>query len=446
MHRLLSRLSVGAATSPANSFTQALDHFDATNTQTFQQRYVIDSTYAKGASSPVVYYICGEGDCINDELGPPGSEWAWGLAQALGAHIVALEHRYYGQSQPFAQQTAANFTWLTVEQAIEDLATFQKWAVSTQGLSGKWVAIGGSYPADLAAIYRLKHPELVSGAIASSACAQFSNGTDDSDRVAAQTAGASCTQAFRAQVLTPIVNALGNETAMAPIKAAFDAADIPDDLDFLGTVTGMAIFAIQETGAQEFCAALQGSDPLTSFATFMKSSVATWGTRLVYWSYAGMGSTDATQFEGAIGMRQWMYQGCTEEGQFSAVVMMANPDTTASLSSALTNSLPGKYCAQYFNQNSIPPIDQMNAEYYQPLLDPTKASNILFVSGSNDPACFPYSISKENGNDTNPDTTTFTVQGGSHCEDLEPPQASDSASLQQARSLEVQLATQWTSN
>jgi len=138
-----------------------------------------------------------------------------------------------------------------------------------------------------------------------------------------------------------------------------------------------------------------------------------------------------------------MYQGCTEEGVFSATVTKANPDTRFSLSSTLTDALPAKYCQAYFGLNHPPVTDEMNEKYYKPLLDPS-TSNILFVSGSSDPACFPYSISKENGNATNPNTTTFTVQGGSHCEDLLPPSDTDSASLRQARSLELQLARRWT--
>lgn len=423
-------------------YPQTLDHFNPSDQRTFQQRYVFDSSFAQtGLSSPVVLYVCGEGNCMDGEL--DGSSFASVLARSLGAHLVALEHRYYGASQPFDQMTADNLKFLSIEQAIEDLATFQKWLTANQGLTGKWVAIGGSYPADLAAIYRLKHPELVSGAIASSACAIFTQGTIDSDKVAAQTAGASCVAKYRTNILLPIQMAIGNPAAMAPIKAAFDASDITDDLDFLGTVSGMSIFDVQEYGAAGFCEALDATDALTSYAEFMKNFVTAWGTRLINWSYTGTMSTQATLYEGALGFRQWSYQACTQEGVFSAAVMKANPDTAESLSSTLTDALPEKYCGIFFGITTPPAIDEMNAKYYQPLLDPS-TSNILFISGSNDPACFPYSISKENGNATNPNTATFTVQGGSHCEDLQAPASTDSASLQQARALEIQLATQWT--
>jgi pimeloyl-ACP methyl ester carboxylesterase len=422
-----------------SKFSQRIDHFNPNDSRTFQQRYVFDTKYAKaGAASPVVFYICGEGNCMDGELG--GSEQQ--LAEKLGANLVALEHRFYGESQPFAQMTASNLAYLTMEQAIEDLAEFQKWISATEGLTGKWVAIGGSYPADLAAVYRLKHPELVSGAIASSACAKFSQGTDDSDRVAAQAAGSSCVKKYRDNILEPILLARGDRAAMAPYKAAFDAADITDDLDFIGALTGMAIFDVQEMGAHEFCASLDAADPLKGFALHFNSFIRDWGTRLIDWSYTGLASTAASRYEGSLGFRQWVYQGCTQIGVFSAAIMKANANTAESLSSVLTDSLPAKYCEALFGLAQPPTIDEMNRRYYAPMLAPS-TSNILFVSGSNDPACFPFSISKENGNDTNPNTRTFTVQGGTHCEDLQPPRLTDSSSLQQARALELELAEEW---
>jgi hypothetical protein len=232
---------------------------------------------------------------------------------------------------------------------------------------------------------------------------------------------------------------------MAPIKKTFDAADIPDDLDFVGTMTGMAIAEVQYGGAKAFCASLNAPDPMRSYAKTFSAFVTTFGgKRLVNWSYGGNLDPKSSLYESFFGFRQWIYQACTQEGLYTAAVMKANPDTTLSLSSSLTDPLPEKYCGIYFGVQTPPDIDGMNKKYYLPLLDPSKASNILFVSGDNDPACFPDAIAVENGNATNPGTTAFTVKGGTHCQDLDPPTAQDSDSLKQARLLEVQLATKWT--
>ena len=163
------RLPIPATLTPG-IFQQNIDHSGQLSGQTFDQRYWVDSSSAPPASlaktAPVIFHICGEGD-VDDSyfLHDNAIEWA----KALGAHLVYLEHRYYGKSIPFSDFSAEHMKYLTLDNEIEDLATFQKWISSTQGWTGKWVTVGGSYSGTISAIYRYVHPELVSGALASSA-------------------------------------------------------------------------------------------------------------------------------------------------------------------------------------------------------------------------------------------------------------------------------------
>lgn len=148
-------------------FQQNIDHFGQVPGQTFHQRYWIDSEFARNPeSAPVIFHICGEGNA-EDGYFLDDNAIAW--AQALGAHLVYLEHRYYGQSLPFADLTTDHLQFLTLGNVIEDLATFQQWLSAANSWNGKWISVGGSYSGTLSAIYRLKHPELDSGALASSA-------------------------------------------------------------------------------------------------------------------------------------------------------------------------------------------------------------------------------------------------------------------------------------
>jgi pimeloyl-ACP methyl ester carboxylesterase len=148
-------------------FQQNIDHFGQLAGQAFGQRYWIDSEYASQTDdAPVLYHICGEGDVDQSYfLSDNAIEWA----KTLGAHLVYLEHRYYGQSLPFADLSADHLQYLTLGNVIEDLASFQQWVTANQGWKGKWISLGGSYSGTLSAIYRQKHPELVVGALASSA-------------------------------------------------------------------------------------------------------------------------------------------------------------------------------------------------------------------------------------------------------------------------------------
>ena len=93
------------------------------------------------------------------------------------ALMFALEHRYYGCHNmsacpvtDFSNQTRA-LKYLSSHQAIEDVANFVRQSNQAHGLTkaNRWVTFGGSYPGMLAGWSRLRHPELIHAAVASSA-------------------------------------------------------------------------------------------------------------------------------------------------------------------------------------------------------------------------------------------------------------------------------------
>ena len=96
------------------------------------------------------------------------------MAEKTNALIIALEHRYYGDSLPFRQESfeTSNMKYLSSKQALRDIAFFieqvkrNKWYnISDQN---KWITVGGSYSGALSAWFRAKYPHLTVGAIASS--------------------------------------------------------------------------------------------------------------------------------------------------------------------------------------------------------------------------------------------------------------------------------------
>lgn len=77
-------------------FTQKLNHFDASDSRTWQQKYYVNGS-SLGMNGPVFLMIGGEG--------PLRATWvAVGAmvqyAQKYGALVLALEHRFYGDSHP----------------------------------------------------------------------------------------------------------------------------------------------------------------------------------------------------------------------------------------------------------------------------------------------------------------------------------------------------------
>jgi lysosomal Pro-X carboxypeptidase len=104
----------------------------------------------------------------------------------LGALVVALEHRFYGESQPFDNLSNDNLRYLTSEQAYDadllrltiyslaDLAVFIQWVKSQtdDADNSPVVTFGCSYSGALAAWFRMKYPTVTIGSIASSAPVQ----------------------------------------------------------------------------------------------------------------------------------------------------------------------------------------------------------------------------------------------------------------------------------
>jgi len=94
--------------------------------RTFAQRYWVTTDYFNPKNGSVFLYICGEGTCngFNKARLYPAV-----LAQQYSALILTLEHRYYGLSVPLGQGSLKlnNMQFLTLDNALADLAYFIKW-------------------------------------------------------------------------------------------------------------------------------------------------------------------------------------------------------------------------------------------------------------------------------------------------------------------------------
>ncbi len=147
-------------------FTQSVDHFGFNLIDTYQQRYIISDKYWQGSDNPIFFYTGNEGDiqwfCEN-------TGFVWEQAEQLGALVVFAEHRYYGNSMPYGPKSydKANLNYLTSEQALADYAYLIKYIKSSRPGSEKSavIAFGGSYGGMLAAWFRMKYPNIVTGAL-----------------------------------------------------------------------------------------------------------------------------------------------------------------------------------------------------------------------------------------------------------------------------------------
>jgi len=139
------------------TFDQQLDH---TNPKlgTFKQRYWYSTEFWKGPGSPIIVTTPGEQSASGFNSTYFGLKRLPGLfAQQLGAAVILLEHRYWGQSSPFESLTVKNLQYLTLENAIKDLSFFATnftLPFDTSGGSAPseapWIFTGGSYAGALA--------------------------------------------------------------------------------------------------------------------------------------------------------------------------------------------------------------------------------------------------------------------------------------------------------
>jgi pimeloyl-ACP methyl ester carboxylesterase len=159
-----SSLSRGPSPNPSYTvFLQRAEHSEKMS-PVWKQRVLINSAFALDDSAPALVYLGPAGPIDPESL----HGYITTLARTYRAHIVAPEHRFYGESYPERRLVMSALKSHTVENAIEDVATF----IRDFSLNGKKLRnvllVGSDFGATLAAWLRVRYPDLTVGAIAAS--------------------------------------------------------------------------------------------------------------------------------------------------------------------------------------------------------------------------------------------------------------------------------------
>ncbi|EPE10865.1 serine peptidase [Ophiostoma piceae UAMH 11346] len=171
VHQDAARLAADASSNGGAvqaTFQQILNHSDPSQ-GTFSQRYWYNTDYWTGPGAPVVVFTPGE-SAANRYTGYLTNRTITGqFAKAIGGAIVMIEHRYWGESSPYAELTTKNLQHLTLANNIADITYFARnvqlgfdnstRANNTDGGSSglqnaphaPWVFSGGSYAGALSA-------------------------------------------------------------------------------------------------------------------------------------------------------------------------------------------------------------------------------------------------------------------------------------------------------
>ncbi|KAF4672016.1 Thymus-specific serine protease [Perkinsus chesapeaki] len=161
---------------------QAVDHDLGPEKGTFSQTYLINKDYFDDNKPLLFIYIADDisSDVVGYEVTIP--------AQTLKAAMVALEHRYFGDSKPTSDVSATRLKkLLTIPQTLEDIRSSASYitGVLSPATPMKIVLFGSSYTGSLASWARQLYPDLFIGAVASASPFDIKVAYDPYDSVAA---------------------------------------------------------------------------------------------------------------------------------------------------------------------------------------------------------------------------------------------------------------------
>jgi pimeloyl-ACP methyl ester carboxylesterase len=346
-------------------------------------------------------------------------------ATRLHAHLVALEHRYYGKSMPVPDQSPANMKYLSTGQALADLADFIKSMRQTSDLTGPWIIEGGSYPGSLAAYFRALYPDLVVGALASSAPVKAQVDFPEFDEHEARALGVDCAKNVR-RLINAFDSAVANDPVeLAKIKTTFGlSADASNDE--MAQTLDVGDF-IDEGHIDTLCTAVKTSNIDQAFSALSSLLAA------MQENAPSDQATSATEAQNGL---SWLWQLCTEYGYFQRA--SSNRDLSVK-SSLLTLDSMTYDCRAAFGVSGLGQADATNAQYYARL---AQATRVLYVNGSNDPWS-ELSIVADTPDALQRDVHTIVIPGTAHVWDLFPSSATDLPALQTARDATDKILLRW---
>lgn len=295
-------------------FDQLLDHYDYSSKATWRQRYWVMDTFFNPKNGSVILYICGEWVCSGITAGLGG---VTEIAAATNSLVVTLEHRFYGRSMPFGEDSlnTGNLKYLNTEQALKDLAYFltQFKAKNDFGVTNHpWITVGGSYPGAMTAWFRYKYPHLTIGSLSSSgvvnAIEDFT-AFDESIYTSTLKSSKACPAALQ-KLSTYVESQLAGSNSTA-FKAVFKAEKLSNE-EFLLYWSDVIVFQVQYGKRTDLCNKLKNNTLDDQFKIIRLDAL-----KIDPREYSSYHLQDPAFYntDGQVS-RAWNYQVCSEFGWF----------------------------------------------------------------------------------------------------------------------------------
>lgn len=428
-----------------------VDHFSYSSNRTYEMRYMTADQYWDKNGGPIFFYTGNEDD-VETFVSNTGLMWEW--APEFKALLVFAEHRFYGQSMPFGNDSflsPQNLGYLTSEQALADYADLLiHLKASLPGAEkSPVVAIGGSYAGMLAAWFRIKYPHLVTAALASSAplnmfpglapCSTYSQAITE----AFQKESEMCVTAIRRSwdVLEEMAS---SEKGSSTLREKFNLCQAVSPSNYTlfrdwvrDTYAALALVNYPEAGS--FLTPLPGN-PVREACKFLisasgsKSAVVDSVQKAMnlFFNYTGYRKCNDLDIFNAGQMTSWRFQGCTE------LVMPVCSDGVTDMFFPSTWNLTEETdkCNKRFGVS--PDIYKIVMTYGGSYL--STASNIVFSNGELDP--WSSLGIKEPPSDQ---TVVILIPDAAHHNDLRFSTPNDPESLTSARLIEKNYILKWIS-
>ncbi|KAL1919178.1 uncharacterized protein VTP21DRAFT_2560 [Calcarisporiella thermophila] len=419
---------------PVYWFDQKVDHFSK-HSPKFKQRYFLNDTYYK-PGGPVLLYAPGEATAR-----PVGGGQLRELAKATNGLMVSLEHRYYGESLPTKKSDFHGMRFLTVDNALADMAYFIKHSkLPKVSKKTKWAVVGGSYPGVQAAWMRQSYPDLVHAALASSAPVQAKEDFYEYDQAMSDALPCSGDLHKVSRYVDRILES-GNRGKINKIKKMFHLQNITSDADFAFAYTDILAGLVQyywpakEDPIEQFCNSVKAAktieDKIKVWGDYIKDKHDSDPDLLHFYDYDGMRKDlkhDNT--------KSWYWQTCLELGYFQTA-----PRGKSIRSRFCDLKQQRGACKKIFGKSMRPDIAKVNRKHHGWNI---KTSRIHFTDGELDP-WKRLSVNSDKAPTRKPTNNNplSVIERGSHCTDLYNPTASDSKSLKDARKSEIEAFKRW---
>ncbi|KAA6398939.1 MAG: putative Thymus-specific serine protease [Streblomastix strix] len=458
-------LIVGAKSSKFKNFQQNLDHFESNTKQLFNQRYIINSKYYNGSHN-MLFVLGGKGG-IAPDLVDKGHVVE--LAQKIGAVIVGLEHRFYGQSRPYDTTTSDHLQFLTSKQAVADAGRFIEWIINTELKKctiRRTITVGGGYGGSLSAWVRARYPHLVIGSIASSAPLLAKQDFWEYDQVVVQAIGDECFNDLKTgmnEAVNWIYNYIDQIRKKLKCGSTMNAVDI---IYVLADAVSIAIQNNQENGTSKYQTRKNLCDIMTAevgkertkadlLLTFIEQLFDNMSTSCYNISLMDE-RLKREQDQYVNGDREWLYQQCSEFGFFQ-IALPQGQEGHQLRDMSINDQFYQTQCGLIFFPQ--PQLNINATNIYFGGVDNFKGTNIAFVNGELDPwnrlsiqydniekdALKQHNISLSPKDDRLrlQHWTVLQVANGSHSNDLWETTASDSESLNATRKYVDETVMNW---